>query len=114
MAAALAGALALSGAASAQPKAHVNISPAGATTYLPDRWGTIQLQFTNSDAKPVELLATTFFDQDRTLQFARKSWVPAQSRLKLDHAMRFPQLEEGTRTFDVTRCRSIPVKERFS
>lgn len=111
LAASLAGVFAISRAASAQSKTRVNVSPAGATTYLSERWGTIQLQFTNSDEKPAELLATTFFDQDQSLQFARKSWVPANSRLKLDHPIRLPRLEEGARGFDYHTLLLDPSQE---
>ena len=56
LAAALAGAIAISRAASAQSNARVNLSPTGAAAYLPEHWGTVQLQFTNLDEQPVELL----------------------------------------------------------
>lgn len=101
LAAGLAGALAISRAANAQPKARVTLSPSGAAAYLPERWGTVQLQFANMDDQPAELLAVTFMDNDRSLQFGRKAWVPARSRLTLDHPIRFPPAEEGAKGFDI-------------
>ncbi|MBC7854091.1 MAG: hypothetical protein IAF94_11700, partial [Pirellulaceae bacterium] len=79
----------------------MNLSPAGATAYLPERWGTVQLQFTNLEEEPRELLAVTFMAKDRTLQFGRKAWVPARTRLTLDHPIRFPPAEEGAKGYDI-------------
>lgn len=81
--------------ACAQPKAHVGVSAAGGGTYLPERWGTVQLTFANLEDKPVELFAATYFDRDRSQQFCRKTWVPAQSRVILSHPIHLPTLEEG-------------------
>jgi hypothetical protein len=55
----------------------------------------LQLSFVNTDDKPAELFAATFFDRDLSLQFCRKTWVPAQARLRLAHPIRVPPLEPG-------------------
>jgi hypothetical protein len=97
--AAAGGLLAASRDALAQTKAKVALSPAP-TTYLSDRWGTIQLQFTNLDDQPAELFAATYFEQERTLQFGRKAWVPAKARLSLAHPIKIPPVEEGVRSLN--------------
>ena len=83
----------------AQPRGKVALSPAGATTYLPNRWGTVQLQFTNLGDEPAELFAATYFAQEPTLQFGRQAWVPANSRLMVSHPLKIPSLETGRRSF---------------
>ncbi|MBC7853198.1 MAG: hypothetical protein IAF94_07160, partial [Pirellulaceae bacterium] len=89
----------------------MNLSPAGAAAYLPERWGTVQLQFTNLDNEPRELLAVTFMVKDRSLQFGRKAWVPARTRLTLDHPIRFPPAEEGAKGFDILTLLLDPRQE---
>lgn len=109
--AATAGWLAPAREVQAQPNARVTLSPGGAASYLPDRWGTVELQFTNLDDQPAELFAATYFDQDRTLQFGRKAWVPAKARLTLSHPIRIPSLEEGQRVFDLSTILLDPHQE---
>lgn len=82
--------------ASAQLKAQVLPSAAGGTAFLPERWGAIQITFVNLNDEPAELLASSFFEIDPTLQFGRRTWVPARSRLTLTHPVRIPELPEGS------------------
>src|SRR5688572_2840930 len=97
---ALAGLLLSARAGGAPPNARLDVSPAGASTYLPGRWGTVQLTYVNLEEEPVELFSATFFDLDRSQQFCRKTWVPAKSRLILSHPIHLPFLEEGGKAFD--------------
>src|SRR6188768_3485254 len=53
----------------AQIKSRVMPSAGGGTAFRPERWGIIQLAFVNLDDQPVELMATSFFDNDPALQF---------------------------------------------
>ncbi|MCE9526028.1 MAG: hypothetical protein K8R36_08240 [Planctomycetales bacterium] len=84
--------------AAAQIKARVMPSAVGGTTFQPERWGAIQLAFVNLDDRPAELMAASYFDDDPSLQFARRIWVPARSRLTVTQLLRVPALpEKGTR-----------------
>lgn len=85
----------------AQLRANVLPSAAGGTAFLPERWGAIQITFVNLNDEPSELLASSFFEIDPTLQFGRKSWVPARSRLTLTHLVRIPALPEGSTSCNI-------------
>jgi hypothetical protein len=95
-----------------QPKVRLDVIPAGATTYLPGRWGTIDLTFTNLDEHPDEVMAATGFDSDRSLQFCRRAWVPARARLTLSHPIHLPLLEERVRPFEYQTLLLDPNQEK--
>ncbi len=107
----LAGLVLLVRAGSAQSKARVDVIPDGPGTILPGRWGALRVTFINLDDKPAELFAATYFDQDRSLQYGRKTWVPARSRLTLSHAIQVPLLEPGTKTIDIQTLLFDPKQE---
>jgi hypothetical protein len=112
--AALAGSFAAEPVARAQPNVRVGLAPAGAASYQPERWGTVQLQFTNLEEQPAELLVATYFDKDPSLHFGRKTWVPARSRLLLAHPLLIPRGEEGTKGFDYHTLLLDPNQENES
>ena len=58
-----------------------HVSSAGTGAYVPDRWGLLRLHFKNPTSEPIELLASTYFEEEPTLQFARRAWIPAMSSL---------------------------------
>ena len=86
----------------AQIKSRVMPSAGGGTAFRPERWGIIQLAFVNLDDQPVELMASSFFDNDPALQFARKIWVPAKSRLTVTNPVRVPTLPERSTSSGLT------------
>ncbi len=62
----------------------------GTDTYVPETWGELHLHLENSSRTDRELLCTSYFAPDATLQFGRKVWLPAQSRLNLSHPVLLP------------------------
>jgi hypothetical protein len=64
----------------------------GLHTYIPEKWGVIALDVTNPLDEPRELLSTTYIDNRPTLQYGRRIWVPARSRLKTWHPVLLPKL----------------------
>ena len=53
----------------------------GVSVYQPGKWSILNLDVRNPLDTPHELLSTTYFDGQPTLQFARRVWLPARSRL---------------------------------
>lgn len=77
------------------------VSPAGSHAYVPGRWGTLQIELRNPTDEPLDLLATTYFDGEPTLQYGRRAWVPPQSRLRTWHPIRLPnETAEGGQRYD--------------
>ncbi|MSR58679.1 MAG: hypothetical protein EXS05_13670 [Planctomycetaceae bacterium] len=68
------------------------VSPGGTYAYVPERWGTLHVQLTNPTDRPLELMAATYFDGEPTLQYGRRAWVPARSRLETWHPVRLPKV----------------------
>lgn len=71
-------------------KARVSHAPGGPSSYVPGKWGTLQLQLTNLADQPADLFAATFFEERPAMQFCRQSWVPAKSRLQITHPILMP------------------------
>ena len=73
----------------------------GVNTYVPGKWGILNLEVTNPLDEPHELLSTTYFTGYPTLQFGRRIWVPARSRLRTWQPVLTPQLSrQETRQFE--------------
>lgn len=76
------------------------VSPAagGVYIYRPGRWGLLNLTLTNTSDDDLELLCATYFDTEKTLQYGRRVWIPARSRLMISHPLRLPASgDQGTR-----------------
>ena len=95
----------------AQLRARVMPSAAGGTAFLPERWGCIQVAFVNLDEQPAELLASSFFEEDPTWQFGRRTWVPGRSRLTLTHPVRIPALKAGSTSCSIRTVLVDPSKK---
>jgi hypothetical protein len=67
----------------------------GVNTYVPGKWGILNLTVTNPLDEPRELLSTTYFSGHATLQYGRRIWVPAQSRLLTWQPVLAPKLSAG-------------------
>lgn len=89
-----------------QPKKNVGfavglVSPGGTYAYVPGRWGTLHVQLKNPTDKAMELIAATYFDGESTLQYGRRMWVPARSRLETWHPVLLPkQSTTGTQRYN--------------
>lgn len=68
----------------------VHLSAAGTSVIVPNTWGTVQLSLENPTSTAVEVLATTYFDVEPTLQFGRRVWIPAKSSLQVRHPIWIP------------------------
>lgn len=78
-----------------------HVSSAGTGAYVPDRWGLLRLHFKNPTSEPIELLASTYFEEEPTLQFARRAWIPAMSSLQLSQPTLMPSgASAGRQRFD--------------
>ena len=92
----------------------------GGLTYVPKEWGEFQLRLENGGNAPQELLVSSYFDGLPTLQFGRKVWLPAQSRIVLSHPVLIPaadQIPEGralvrSLVIDDSRGQEVLVKGR--
>lgn len=68
----------------------VNISVGGIGIYRPEAWGAVKISLRNAQDREVNLLATTHFQGDPTLQYGRRFWMPPQSRMVIWHPIRMP------------------------
>ncbi len=68
----------------------VRASSAGTNAYVSGKWGVLRLNLTNPTSQPVEVLAATYFEDEPTLQYGRRVWMPAMSRLETWHPILLP------------------------
>lgn len=68
-------------------------SESGASAYIPEKWGTLRINLMNARQTPRELLCSTYFDQDASLQYGRHVWMPAQSVLRIEHPVLVPKCD---------------------
>ena len=73
---------------------NVNLSTGGTGLYRPGKWGLIRVSLRNPNEQDVDLLSTTYFVEDPTLQYGRRLWMPAQSRMVAWHPLKMPELQE--------------------
>ena len=67
----------------------------GSFTYIPEKWGELRLSIENQKNEPRDLLCTTYFGEERNLQFGRRVWVPPHSRLRINHPVLIPKHEDS-------------------
>jgi hypothetical protein len=74
----------------------LQVSPhaGGVYAYVPGQWGVLHLQLSNPDTDPVEVLCATYFEDETTLQYGRRVWLPGRSRLMTWHPIRLPALTD--------------------
>src|SRR5690606_28945479 len=72
------------------------ISKTGPYTYLPEKWGKLQLTLLSGQSTPREVLCTTAVEKDETLQYGRRIWMPARSQLQITHRIRPPKRDPGS------------------
>ena len=58
----------------------VRASSAGTNAYVSGKWGVLRLNLTNPTSQSVEVLTATYFEDEPTLQYGRRVWMPAMSR----------------------------------
>lgn len=87
---------------SAEPVSKIekfSLSTGGTGLYRPEKWGMIKVSLRNPNDREVEVLAATYFEQNPTLQYGRRVWLPAQSQLLMWHPVRMPSLHEKDQKF---------------
>ncbi len=57
-------------------------SVGGMHSYVPECWSLLTINVTNPDDAPREIISSTYFDGAPNLQYARRMWLPARSRLQ--------------------------------
>lgn len=68
-------------------------SDSGLTSLVPEKWGTLRMSLVNGRSNPRDVLCSTYFDQDSSLQYGRQVWIPAQSLLRIDHPIFVPKCD---------------------
>ncbi|MBS0266546.1 MAG: hypothetical protein JSS02_31740, partial [Planctomycetes bacterium] len=71
----------------------IRSSVGGMHAYVPERWSLISVNVTNPDPNPRELISATYFDAEKTLQYARRFWLPARSRLRTWVPVQIPEVK---------------------
>ena len=72
-----------------RPIAHV--TSGGVAVYRSEMWGQVNVQLRNPTDAPIELLIATFFENEPTLQYGRRIWMPPKSLLQTSHPLRLPR-----------------------
>lgn len=94
------------------------ISAGGVSNYAPNKWGILQIRLANPTEAPVEFLAATYFEDEPTLQFGRRVWVPPKSRIQTWSPILPPPVasNEGKRfnfrtlVMDASRDREVMIR----
>ncbi len=76
-----------------------NLSTGGMGLYRPETWGVISVNLRNPQDREVDLLATTHFVGDPTLQFGCRIWMPPHSRMRTWHPLRMPAVSDPEQKF---------------
>ena len=95
-----------------------HVSPAGTYAYVANKWGIVRISVTNPTSEPVAVLAASYFEDEPTLQYGRRAWIPAQSRLVTWHPLLLPatssrgptRFDFRTLVFDATRQREVLIR----
>lgn len=74
--------------------AHVSAGSGGVYTYAAGDWGLLRVQLANHNDHPVDLECATYFDSEPTLQYGRRIWLPAHSRIITWHPIYLPSTDE--------------------
>ncbi len=77
------------------------VSPFGVDAYVPNKWGSLNVQLVNPTSEPLELFSTTYFEEEPTLQFGRRVWVPARSRIEVWHPILVPDVSADVTQFNL-------------
>lgn len=77
------------------------VSPFGVDAYVPNKWGSLNVQLVNPTSEPLELLSTTYFEEEPTLQFGRRVWVPPRSRIEVWHPILVPDVSADVTQFNL-------------
>ncbi len=75
--------------------AQIAAGSGGVYTYTANQWGLLRVVLTNHRDHPVDLLCMTYFDNERTLQFGRRIWLPAQCQITTWHPIHLPEFNGG-------------------
>jgi hypothetical protein len=66
----------------------------GVLNYVPGQWGDLQLRLENNSDTARDLLCSSYFGDQSTLQFGRQIWIPPHSRLNLSHPVLLPPIDQ--------------------
>ncbi len=95
-----------------------HVSSAGTYAYVAGKWGIVRISVTNPTSEPVEVLAASYFEDEPTLQYGRRVWIPAMSRLQAWHSILLPpkssrgpdRFEFRTLVMDASRQREVLIR----
>lgn len=69
------------------------VSTVGSYTYVPEKWGELHINLLNSRDTPRELLCVSSFDEQPQIQFGRRVWLPARTKIKITHPILIPKCD---------------------
>ena len=73
-------------------------SKLGAYPIVPEHWSDLHLRLENSGDSSHDLLCTSYFEANPSLQYGRQVWLPPHSRLTLPHPALIPHLARDKAT----------------
>ncbi|MEL6105816.1 MAG: hypothetical protein AAFU85_07265 [Planctomycetota bacterium] len=74
-----------------KPDRRVSIVPVGVQRYSPNGWGAIAVVAANDTEEDVEERVSLFLNDDSSLQYSRRFWIPSRSRRLTWIAVRLPE-----------------------
>ena len=74
--------------------AKIHANPANVNLYVPQRWGHMRLTLFNPHDNPAEFFCSTYFEEQPSLQYARRAWVPPHSLLQTVHPVFAPAVDD--------------------
>lgn len=73
----------------------ISATGGGVYVYVSDKWGMLHLRLVNPQDREIEVLCVTAFEQEKTLQFGRRVWLPPRSRTETWHPIKLPRLPKA-------------------
>ena len=63
----------------------------GAYSFVPEQWCDLHLRFENTGESTRNLICTSYFESDPSLQYGRQVWLPPHARMSLSHPALIPR-----------------------
>lgn len=95
------------GPSSEKPRFEEMGRSAGVRRYAPGEWGVVSARLVNPTANSVNLRATTYFEGESNIQYARDVWMPPHSRRSVTYPVRMPSKTDETKRLETADVKSM-------
>ena len=77
------------------------VNKGGVPFYRPQKWGVARISVRNLSTTELNLLASTHFAEDATLQYGRRIWAPPKSVINSWHLIKMPEAKADQKFFEL-------------